>query len=187
VSVAGLLLAAGAGRRFGGPKALARGGEWLRRGVAALVDGGCDPVRVVLGASAEAAARLLPEPDLAVVAVDWREGMSASLTAGLRALNDLRPPPDAVLVHLVDLPDVGADVVRRLVSVCGGPDVLARATYDGEPGHPVLLGREHWPAIMAAVRGDAGARVWLHARDDVVAAECADLAHGRDVDHRPNA
>lgn len=183
VSVAGLLLAAGAGRRFGGPKALAGDGLWLRRAVAALVEGGCYPVRVVLGARAEDAARLLPDPELAVIAQDWQRGMSASLRAGLRAFGGLRPEPDAVLVHLVDLPDVTAEVVARLVAGATGPSVLARAVYQGKPGHPVLIGRAHWRDVAAAVSGDAGARVWLDGRGDVVRVECSDLAGGADVDH----
>jgi CTP:molybdopterin cytidylyltransferase MocA len=185
VSVAGLLLAAGAGRRFGGPKALAGDGLWLRRAVAVLVEGGCFPVRVVLGARAEDAARLLPDPELAVVATDWQQGMSASLRAGLRAVGGLRPEPDAVLVHLVDLPDVTAGVVARLVAVADGPDVLARAVYGGRPGHPVLIGKSHWREVAASVSGDAGARAWLNGRDDMVKVECSDLAVGADVDHPP--
>jgi len=184
VHVAGLLLAAGAGRRFGGPKALAEGGRWLRGSAAVLAAGGCDPVRVVLGAAAEQARRLLADPSVAVVADDWEQGMAASLRAGLRAAGELRPEPDAVLVHLVDLPDVTAAVIARLVGLGTGPQVLARATYRGRPGHPVLLGRAHWPGIAESVAGDAGARRWLDGRDDVLAVECSDLAAGRDVDHR---
>ena len=185
MSVAGLLLAAGAGRRFGRPKALAEGGAWLRRSVEVLVDGGCFPVRVVLGAQAEVAARLLPGTDMVVVAHDWRTGMAASLKAGLQAAAAIRPEPDAVLVHLVDLPDVTAGVVARLRTAATGPDGLARATYQGRPGHPVVLGRHHWADVAAAVHGDAGARAWLDGRADVDLVECADLAGGRDVDHRP--
>jgi CTP:molybdopterin cytidylyltransferase MocA len=183
VRVAGLLLAAGAGRRFGGPKALAEGGRWLRGGVEALVGGGCEPVRVVLGAGAELARALLADPSIAVVADGWERGMSASLRAGLEVATGLRPEPDAVLVHLVDLPDVTAAVVARLVRRATGPDVLARAAYGGRPGHPVLLGRAHWAAIGETVSGDEGARRWLDGRADLVRVECRDLAAGRDVDH----
>lgn len=194
---AGLLLAAGAGRRYGGPKALAHGGQWLRHALAALVDGGCDPVRVVLGAGADEAVRLLPSPEVAVVATDWRHGMSASLRAGLAALagpaapehrepveresEEPEPALVAVLVHLVDLPDVGADVVRRLLALAA-PRALARATYRGTPGHPVLIGRDHWAAVAAAATGDRGARDWLAARPDLRLVECADLAAGADRD-----
>lgn len=185
--VAGLLLAAGAGRRFGGPKALVEGGRWLRQSLDALVEGGCEPVRVVLGAEAGRARGLLADPSVAVVAEDWERGMSASLRAGLHAALGLRPEPDAVLVHLVDLPDVSAAVIARVIARvlarATGPETLARATYAGRPGHPVLLGRAHWPDIVAAVTGDAGARDWLRDRDDVMLVECADLAAGWDVDH----
>ena len=178
---AGLLLAAGAGRRYGGPKALANGGEWLRRALAALVDGGCEPVRVVLGAGAAEAVELLPSPELAVVAADWDSGMSASLRTGLDALARLVPPPPAALVHLVDLPDVGAGVVRRIAEHAA-PAAVARATYHGTPGHPVLIGRDHWAAVARTATGDHGARDWLAARPDLRLVECADLASGRDRD-----
>jgi CTP:molybdopterin cytidylyltransferase MocA len=180
--VAGLLLAAGAGRRYGQPKALAHGGEWLRHAIGALRGGGCAPIRVVIGARAADAVNLLPEPDMAVVADDWDTGLAASLRAGLRALALLdRPRPVAALVHLVDLPDVGATVVRRLAALAA-VDALARATYAGRPGHPVLLGRAHWAAVAQAAAGDRGAGGWLATRADLVLVECGDIAHGRDVD-----
>lgn len=203
--VAGLLLAAGAGRRFGMPKALAEGGGWLRRSVAALVDGGCDPVLVVLGAAADRAEPLVPAPARVVVAPDWDEGMGASLRAGLAALagadagagavkgtatapEAARVPltaaghaPEAVLVHLVDLPDVGAAVVRRMAGYAA-PGAVARAAFDDRPGHPVLLGRDHWQAVAATAAGDRGARGWLAGRTDLVLVDCSDLATGTDVD-----
>ena len=82
---------------------------------------------------------------------------------------------------LVDLPDVGPDVVRRLLDRPVSATTLARATYDGTPGHPVLLGREHWAGVIESARGDQGARTYL-ATLDVVHVECGDLATGRDVD-----
>lgn len=179
--VAGLLLAAGAGRRYGMPKALVDGGAWLRHAVAALADGGCGPVVVVLGAAADEAAPLVPAPATTVVAEDWAEGMGASLRAGLAALDG--SGATAALVHLVDLPDVGPDVVRRLVAHTD-PSALARALYDGRAGHPVLLGRDHWAAVRAGATGDRGARDWLAGRADLVGVECGDLAGGVDVDRR---
>ena len=76
-----------------------------------------------------------------MVAADWAEGMGASLRAGLAALDG---GADAVVVTLVDLPDLTAEVVRRVVAAATGPGDLARATYAGTPGHPVLIGRDHW-------------------------------------------
>lgn len=179
----GLVLAAGAGTRFGTPKALVEteGEHLLTRALRTLTDGGCDPVRVVLGARADTARELLPDDTVAVVASDWASGMGASLRAGLTALAEIRPAPDAALVHLVDLPWIDSRTAVRMRALTA-PDVLARATYDGVPGHPVLLGRRWWSEIVAALHGDRGARDWLSRRDDVRLVECADLGSGADVD-----
>src|SRR4051794_16509894 len=188
MTVRGLLLAAGAGRRMGGPKSLLRdpaGVPYLDRAVGALFDGGCSGVTVVLGASWEAASALLREAGWdddpavdTVVAPDWDDGMGASLRAGLRSLS---PDDDAVLVTLVDLPDVDALVVSRVAGAASGSTALARATYGGNPGHPVLLGRDHWAAVAETARGDRGARDYLAAHAHV-SCECGDLATGRDLD-----
>ena len=166
---------------MGKPKALVD--DWLRRGVEVLHRGGCDAVTVVLGAAADQARALVPAGAEVLVAADWADGMSASLRAGLTALET--GEGDAALVHLVDLPDVGADVVRRVLAAAPATsETLARATYAGVPGHPVLLGRAHWPGILATATGDQGARDYLRSHD-VVAVECGDLAGGRDVDGPP--
>lgn len=191
--IRGLLLAAGDGSRMGKPKALVD--DWLVRSVAALRDGGCEAVTVVLGAEAGAALVLLEQhlgrPGAggvegidAVVAEDWRSGQSASLRAGLAALTYTHA--EAAVVHLVDLPDVGADVVRRLLQGAPqpvGPASLARAVFDGVPGHPVLLGRDHWTGVAASARGDEGARGYLREHEAALV-ECGDLATGADVDSR---
>lgn len=177
-TVAGLVLAAGAGTRYGRPKALVEG--WLPHAVAALRDGGCSPVVVVLGARAEEASALLPADDDVVVTVaeDWQRGMASSLRHGLATLPRAA---DAVVVTLVDLPDVGSEVVARLREAVDGTDTLARAVYDGSPSHPVVLGRDHWQAVADSVQGDRGAGPYLAARP-TLAVECGDLATGVDVD-----
>ncbi|WIV57401.1 nucleotidyltransferase family protein [Amycolatopsis nalaikhensis] len=182
--VAGLLLAAGAGRRFGGPKALADldGQPLVLRALRTLTDAGCTPIRVVIGAAAEEVRALLPDPAQAVQADDWATGMGASLRAGLEALTATETPV-AALVHLVDLPWVGADILTRVLANAT-EDTVARAAYDGLPGHPVLLGRRWWREIAESAQGDRGARDWLATRDDLRLVECGDLGSGRDVDRR---
>lgn len=180
----GLLLAAGAGRRMGGPKALLRdtaGTPYVVRGVRDLRAGGVAGVTVVVGAAADEVRALLDPLDVDVVlAADWAEGMGASLRAGLADAG--ARDADALVAHLVDLPDVGAAVVERLLAqATPGPDCLARASYDGRPGHPVLLGRTHWAGVAATARGDQGAREYLRAHPHRLV-ECGDLATGRDVD-----
>ena len=177
MTVRGLLLAAGAGSRMGAPKALVD--DWLVRGVRTLRDGGCDGVTVVLGADAGLAGELLAGVEVdAVVADDWADGMGASLRAGLAAL-----AADAALVSLVDLPDLDAEVVRRVLGAGADAATLRRATYDGRPGHPVLIGRDHWAGVSQTAVGDRGARDYLAAHD-VETVECGDLATGVDVDSR---
>ncbi len=180
---AGLVLAAGAGRRYGMPKALVEiGGRLLvERATATLREAGCAPVVVVLGAGA---ARVRERADLGdatvVVNADWASGMGSSLRAGLAALEPTGA--DAVVVMLVDTPGVTAAAVR-LVLGYAGPGALVTATYHGQPGHPVLLGRAHWPGIAALAAGDVGARRYLAAHPDLVTAvPCEAVADGTDLD-----
>lgn len=175
MKTAGVLLAAGAGRRYGKPKVLVDG--WLDIAVRALHDGGCDDVVVVLGATDVP----VPPGTTAVTARDWDEGLSASVRAGLAQAD--RGRADYAVLHVVDTPDVGADVVARvlqraLTSRAG----LARARFGDRPGHPVVIARRHWPGVLAGLTGDHGAGAYLRGRDDVVHVDCSDLATGRDID-----
>jgi CTP:molybdopterin cytidylyltransferase MocA len=182
-SVVGLLLAAGEGRRLGRPKALVEdrhGSTWLERSVAAVRDGGVSDVYVVVGAARAEVTAAVPAGCRVVDAANWAEGMGASLQAGLTAVSVEHADADAVLVMLVDTPGVGPDVVRRLTSR-SGPEALARAAYGSGPGHPVLLGRDHWPGVLEVASGDRGARDYLRAHP-VTLVECADIGTGDDVD-----
>jgi CTP:molybdopterin cytidylyltransferase MocA len=185
VTVAGLLLAAGSGSRMGVSKALVRDETetpWVVRQSRVLRDGGCSNVLVVLGAEYAAAAAVLVAEPVAVVHNDeWAKGMGSSLSIGLSRLRQSRLIDTvAVLVAVVDTPGMTADVVRRLVGRAR-TSALARATYHGVPGHPVLIGRLHWAEIAESVEGDRGARVYL-TEHQATLVECSDLASGDDVD-----
>ena len=176
--VSGLVLAAGAGRRFGGPKALARldGVRLVDRAVATLARGGCADVVVVAGA-----ARLLVPGAEVVVNPRWESGMGSSLAAGLAHLAG--GPSPAVVVLLVDTPWVGDQAVARLIAAHLGGSVAAQATYAGAPGHPVLLGRQVWDDVTGLAVGDQGARGWLRTHRDLVTdVACDGTGEDRDVD-----
>ncbi|MFI6867944.1 NTP transferase domain-containing protein [Nocardia sp. NPDC050406] len=333
----GILLAAGAGTRYGHPKVLAEQGAWLRGAVAALRDGGCEQVYVVLGATGPAhrlpptASPTTPSPVWQVSrthsipvppgaqpvwASDWESGMGASLRAGLAAVigNAAHPPasnrldadasatadrtasnqqqaeissavhptaappreadtraaagptaiypevdassgarptasnpqeadasfrahpsaaspqgtdsraaadgqgwsnspryegdpdraaesstapcasamtaglPEFVAIMPVDTPDVGAAVVARVVAAARGAESgLARAVFEGRPGHPVVVGRAHWAGVYASLTGKSGAISYLRERADMVCVTCDDVATGRDHDYPRHA
>lgn len=177
--VAGLLLAAGAGRRFGTPKALiSLGGKLFVDSAAELLKAaGCDPVVVVLGAKADEV-RATASLD-GVTVVDnrhWDTGMGSSLRTGLHAVGIA----DAVVVLPVDTPGVTVAALHRLIELAE-PKALARAVYDGVVGHPVLIGSDHFAGVLASAAGDQGARDYLKA-NTVRHVECADVADGADVD-----
>ena len=179
MTVAGLVLAAGEGRRFGGPKALVEidGERLVDRAVRVLREGDITTTYVVQGAAP------LAVPGVEVVDnPGWAEGMGSSLRAGLAAL-----PPDvaAAVVLLVDQPALTPAAVRRVVEAAGEPidAAVVVATYDGQRGHPVLLGRLQWPAAAELATGDRGARDFLARHGDgVVEVPCADVADPGDVD-----
>lgn len=186
---AGLVLAAGGGRRLGGrPKALLphRGRPLIEHAVQALREGGCAPVYVVLGAAPpdEVRARTrLDDPHCVLLDnPDWAEGMGSSLRLGLRTLA-ARSGAGGVVVSLVDQPRVGADAVARVRGAFRSADSLAAAAYSGRRGHPVLLGSAHWGEIAERARGDRGARDFLREHTDVLTlVECGDIADPADID-----
>ena len=166
-------------------------GPWVRRALDVLV--GCRPRLVVVGASRDEVARLLPAGVDFVDNPGHAEGMGSSLRIGLLALATILfnegkphgPEIDAALVMLVDLPGVTQQVVRRVCAAARTPeaarDVLARAAYDGVPGHPVLLGRRHWAGVIESAHDDIGARDYFTAHPPVTV-ECGDIGSGEDVD-----
>jgi molybdenum cofactor cytidylyltransferase len=177
---AGLVLAAGAGTRFGGPvKQLAplRGRPLLEYAVESMLAvPALDPVLVVLGHAADEILRTaeLGEADV-VVCHDWSLGQSASLRCGLAALAGA----DAVAVTLGDQPFITPQVIAGALDHLEGYHAV-RAVYGGTPGHPVVLG----PRVLAAageLAGDHGFRDLL-SRFRVKRWEAGHLASAADVD-----
>lgn len=176
-AVAGLVLAAGSGSRFGQPKApvVVDGERLVDRAVRVLGEAGCDPIVVVLGAwvgHVEGA-------DI-VVNDTWPEGMGSSLRLGLAHLRD-QTEAARVVVTLVDLPGLTTPAVERLLT-SSVDAAAAQCTYEGVRGHPVCLARDLWDEAIEVAHGDEGARRLMRGRDDLVLVEVGDVADGMDLD-----
>ena len=179
MTTAGLVLAAGEGKRFGGPKApyVHDGERLVDRAVAVLANAGCNPVFVVLGAwlGEVPSATVLENPD-------WSTGMGSSLQVGLKHLN-AESDIDEVVVSLVDLPGLTSEAVARIVNTPG--DIVV-AAYDTKRGHPVKFASSTWPELIKSATGDQGARSYIAEHpDQIVLVEVGDVATGEDMDVRP--
>src|ERR687883_1575328 len=130
--VAGVVLAAGRGRRYGMPKALVEyDGSLLVERAVRTTRAVCDPVLVVLGAQAVDVWRTADLTGATVLAnPDWESGMASSLRTGLEGLRGWPGRVDAVLVQLVDMPGMTPAALERMAAHAG-PDALAVATYGG--------------------------------------------------------
>jgi molybdenum cofactor cytidylyltransferase len=179
--IGGLILAAGAGRRFGSPKQLALlgGRPLLEHALLAMAAAArIETAVVVLGAHAEAVlARVERHGVTAVICADWEEGQAASLRAGIAAL---AARAEAIVVTLGDQPAIDPRAIDRVAQARDGTSAAIRASYGGRPGHPVLFERQLF-ARVDALRGDQGARSLLSGVTVRVVA-CDGLGSDLDVD-----
>jgi len=180
--IAAVVLAAGAGSRFGGPKQLATldGVPLLEHALRAVeAVPAIDRIVVVLGARAEEIRAGVDFGAVEVVVCDgWDEGQAASLRCGIDAIDGA----DAALLMLGDMPRITPQVIARFAQLGRehGSEARARAVYDGAPGHPVVLGSAYF-AALAALRGDLGAREVLK-KIGAYRIECGHLCSSADVD-----
>ena len=178
-TVCGLVLAAGAGRRFGSAKqmSLLNGRPLVEHALGAMARAAVARFVVVLGASAD---EVLSQAELQgaqpVLCEDWEEGQAASLRAGVEALRGA----EAVIVILGDQPLITPAAIDRVAASRESEADGVRATYGGRPGHPVLLERSLLERIPG-LRGDVGARELL-AGAELVTVPCDDVAEPTDVD-----
>ncbi|AGL19900.1 NTP transferase domain-containing protein [Actinoplanes sp. N902-109] len=184
MTVAGVVLAAGAGRRYGMPKALVswQGSLLVERAATTMREARLDPVLVVVGAQADRVRAAAPGLDF-VENPAWDTGMASSLRAGLAAA--AATAAVAVVVLLVDMPGVSTDAVRRIAAFAS-PEALVMGGYGNRRSHPVLLGRDHWKGVSEAATGDRGARDYLRAHaGQVQVVPVGDTADDTDLDVPP--
>lgn len=183
--VSAILLAAGAGSRFGADKLLApfAGRSLVEATLVNLAGAPVEELVAVVGPGAGKLRRICEAHGARVVEnPGWHLGQSTSVLAGLRAM---RPGTRAAVVLLADQPFVGAGAVERLVAAFEGGARIAVATYEGRRRNPVLFSREAWPLLEEELTGDEGARkVLLRHPELVVGVACDGVADPSDVDTR---
>jgi CTP:molybdopterin cytidylyltransferase MocA len=153
MTLAGVVLAAGASTRMGRPKALLPLDEstYVESVCRSLSAGGADPLIVVLGADADPIRGAVDGLDAEVVLnLDWEQGMLSSLQAAIRVL-ERSADAEALLMALVDLPRIRAATVAALIDGwrrSRAPVVVPRCR--GKKGHPVVIGRALWSELLSA-------------------------------------
>ncbi|CAB4335046.1 MAG: NTP transferase domain-containing protein [Actinobacteria bacterium] len=175
----GLILAAGEGKRFGGPKAeyVFEGERLVDRAVRLMREAGAQDVYVVLGAwqGDVSHADIVHNPE-------WESGMGSSLRAGLEHLQ-VHSSADRVVITLVDLPGLTAPAITEIAD---NDSPISVATYLGQRGHPVAFNRQLWLEVAAEAHEDVGARDFLKGHPDLVTlVDVSHLATGEDLDFRP--
>lgn len=177
-----LILAGGAGRRFGGGKLLADlgGAPVIRRVAERVCAAEFAEVIAITGSQGAAISGALAGADVFVSeAPDWAEGMAASLRTGIAALS---PQAAGVCVFLGDMPLAPVGLCPALVAAAQRAGYAARPRVAGQPGHPVAFTRAAF-ADLLALQGDQGATALLKARPEAVAyVDTADTGALLDID-----
>lgn len=166
MSIAAVLLAAGAGTRFGSAKQLAEvdGEPLVHRAATTALASGCSSVRVIVGAHREQVEAALAGLDVLIVAnPSWEDGMASSIRVGIDAVAADIPRVEAAILLLADQVSVTPAVLDALIErfAAGDADLVACA-YAGTQGPPALFGRRFF-AELEELRGDRGARSVLSA------------------------
>ncbi|PLR28974.1 molybdopterin-guanine dinucleotide biosynthesis protein MobA [Caulobacter zeae] len=163
-----IVLAAGAGTRFGGGKLLAgyRGRPLLDHALDAALAAPVERVTVVIRpGDAAVAALVAARPDQRLrplLAPDAAEGLGASLRAGIASLD---PATTGVFVFLGDMPDVPHGLAGELATQLDGSTRIVAPVHAGQRGHPVLFSKACFPDLLA-LSGDRGAQGLMAAAGD---------------------
>ncbi|MHB8245080.1 MAG: nucleotidyltransferase family protein [Acidimicrobiales bacterium] len=178
MSKAAVILAAGAGSRFGGKPggkllAITKGRPLLAHAIAPALEAGLDEL-VIVGGSTDIT-KIAPDEATILENSQWESGQATSLRVAIDWCQ--RQGHDSVVVGLGDLPGLTAEAWRSVAEAAGGPIVVA--TYGGRRGHPVRLDADVWPSLP--IDGDDGARL-LMARHPELVTEVACSGETVDID-----
>lgn len=162
--LAAIILAGGASRRMGTPKALLphAGSTFLEHLLQVTDHPRIGLRRVVLGAGAEGIAESISLRTVEIVVnTEWEKGQLSSLHAGLRSLP---AGTDGVLVCLIDHPLISRDLVHDLIErFYSSRQPIVLPVYKSRRGHPVIFSNALYDELLAApLETGARAVVWAH-------------------------
>lgn len=174
MTVPAILLAAGASSRLGQPKQLVSVGTevLLERAIRVAREAGANPILVVLGAQcAPICARIDFQNAIPVLNNAWQQGISTSIHAGLRELDDRAPDSTCALLMTCDQPRLTAAHLRALIAAFQAQPAhaIAASSYAGALGTPAIFPCELFPQLFA-LEGDKGARALITAASTQVVA-----------------
>ncbi|WP_123104015.1 nucleotidyltransferase family protein [Acidithiobacillus sulfuriphilus] len=179
--IAGVLLAAGASRRFGSPKLLQplAGGTPMALASAHALMGGTDRLIAVIRPEDEALARLFADHDVPVLPCpESSQGMGRSIVCGVRASAEA----DAWIIALADMPFIQKGTIQGVAELLRDGAVLAAPLYAGRQGHPVGFSRS-LGSSLCKLEGDEGARgIVAQHLDGLRLYPCSDSGVHRDID-----
>jgi molybdenum cofactor cytidylyltransferase len=194
-SIGAVILAAGAGTRYGCPKALAEteGRTWLQLAYELLTGAGIDSIAIVLGAEAKRvrADSGIENRPLWLVNSIWDQGRTGSIKLGLAGLP---PGLDAVFLHQVDFPAINESTIRQMAyrfeelkSQQPARDVkeyIILPVHGGKSGHPILIGKALFSEIDSLGNDEPLSKVINHDSDRIAVAEVDDPGIFRNINTR---
>jgi molybdenum cofactor cytidylyltransferase len=180
-SIVGILLAAGASRRFGADKLthiLPNGDLMAVRACRNLLAGTDSVLAVVRPGSEQLAALLQAEGAEVRVCAAAEQGMSASLVFGVRA----RPEAAGWLIALADMPWIAPATIRKVADTLRLGSAIAAPTWQGRRGHPVGFSQVLGPELTA-LSGDEGAKAVIQTHlEHLHLIDCDDSGVLQDID-----
>lgn len=166
-----ILLAAGSSSRLGRPKQLLPfdGHSLLQHSVQEALASNAQPVVIVLGANSDTLRKEIMGDNVHVVMnAEWQQGMASSIRSGVKALTEISPASEGVIVMVCDQPFVTATLLNILITAYQKTrKPIVACSYENTFGPPVFFHHSLFKELLR-LKGDVGARGVVRQHIDTV-------------------